>query len=273
MTTPAPLTDRGALARHRDRAAAKPALFLHEAGVEEVQDRLAMVNKSFTAPVIVTGWPDPWAQAFPEAQIIADDETLALEPASYDLIIHALALHWANDPVGQLIQMRRALRPDGLMLTVLLGGTTLNELRSVLAQAETEVTGGLSPRVAPMGELRDMGGLLQRAGFALPVADSVALRASYADLPALMHDLRAMGETNAMTARPRHMTRRAIFTRAAKLYAAYFADSEARLIATYDMIVLTGWAPDETQQKPLRPGSASARLAEALGTRETPLED
>ena len=232
-----------------------------------------MVNKSFTAPCIVTGWPAAWADAFPKAQIVADEDTLALEPAAHDLVIHALALHWANDPVGQLIQMRRALRPDGLMLAVLLGGTTLNELRTVLAQAESELSGGLSPRVAPMGELRDTGGLLQRAGFALPVADSVPLRASYADLSALMHDLRAMGETNAMTARPRHMTGRALFARASALYAQHFAGADARLIATYDMTVLTGWAPHKSQPQPLRPGSASARLAEALGTRETPLED
>ncbi len=270
----AQLTDRAALMRQRARAsAAGPALFLHEAALGEVQDRISMVNKAFTAPAIITGWPAPWRAAFPEATIIADEPTLALEPDTHDLIIHAMALHWSDDPVGQLIQVRRALKPDGLFLGVMPGGTTLNQLRASLAQAESEVTGGLSPRIAPTGEVRDLGGLLQRAGLALPVVDSVPLTASYADMTALMHDLRAMGEGNAMHARPRHFTRRAVFDRAAQIYADAFGDGAGRVIATYDLIFLTGWAPHASQQQPLRPGSATTRLADALNTKETPLGD
>lgn len=271
MTTP--LTDRSALLRQRSRAAAAPALFLHEAALAEVQDRLSMVNKSFTAPGIVTGWPAPWRAAFPDAAVIDDDDTLGLEPESHDLIIHALSLHWSNDPVGQLIQSRRALRPDGLFLGVMPGGTTLHQLRASLAQAEVEVAGGLSPRVAPTGEVRDLGGLLQRAGLALPVVDSVPLTATYADMTSLMHDLRAMGEGNAMQARPRHFARRALFERAAQIYTDNFTDDDGRILATYDLIFLTGWSPHDSQQKPLRPGSAKIRLADALNTGETPLPD
>ena len=270
----AKMTDRAALLRQRARAAAEgPALFLHEAALAEVQDRLAMVNKAFTAPGIVTGWPAPWRAAFPDAAIVSDDPTLELETQAHDLIIHAMALHWSDDPVGQLIQARRALKPDGLFLGILPGGTTLHQLRASLAQAESQISGGLSPRVVPTGEVRDLGGVLQRAGLALPVVDSAPLTASYTDMTALMHDLRAMGEGNAMQARPRNFTRRAVFDRAAQIYAGAFGDGTGRIIATYDLICLTGWAPDPSQQQPLRPGSATARLADALNTQETPLGD
>lgn len=272
MNTPR-LTDRTTLLRQRARAATAPELFLHDAAVAEVQDRLSMVNKTFTKPGIVTGWPAPWRAAFPDAVISLDDDTLALEPDAHDLIVHAMALHWANDPVGQLIQARRALKPDGLFLGVMPGGTTLHQLRASLAQAESEVTGGLSPRIAPTGEVRDLGGLLQRAGMALPVVDSVPLNATYTDMTALMRDLRAMGEGNAMQARPRHFTRRSIFERAAQIYADAFGDGTGRINATYDLIFLTGWAPDASQPQPLRPGSATTRLADALNTKETPLPD
>ena len=150
------LFDRNAVRRHRARAR-QDALFLHLAAQEEVQDRLSMVNKSLTKPAIITPFPEIWRPVFPDALIVDDSDVLALEPGSFDLVIHAMALHWANDPVGQLIQSRRALQPDGLFLGVLLGGGTLNELRSSLGQAETEVTGGLSPRIAPMSEIRDLG--------------------------------------------------------------------------------------------------------------------
>lgn len=273
MTSPPPLTDRVALTRNRARAAAAPADFLHAAAISEIEDRLSLVNKSFTTPAVVTGHPGPWQAAFPGATCVPDTETLDLAPGAHDLIVHALCLHWANDPVGQLIQCRRALRPDGLLLAVSFGGETLQELRASLAQAEADVTGGLSPRVAPMGEIRDLGALLQRAGLALPVADSVPLTATYPDMPALMRDLRAMGEGSALTARPRHFTRRAVLDRAAALYADTFADEQGRLPATFEMIFLTGWAPDASQPQPLRPGSAAARLADALGTEEKPLDD
>lgn len=267
------LTDRLALSRHRDRARANPALFLHEEAMADVQDRLTLVNKTFTAPAIVTPFPDLWRSAFPNAHFASDDDVLDLTEATHDLVVHGMALHWANDPVGQLIQCRRALKPDGLLLVLALGGQTLHELRAALGQAEIEIAGGLSPRVAPMGEIRDLGALLQRAGLALPVADSAVLKTSYATPLHLMHDLRAMGETNAMTARIRTATRKAVLLRAMELYSAAYSDGEGRVSATYEMITLTGWAPDASQPQPLRPGSASQRLADVLNTVETPLND
>lgn len=186
-------------------------------------------------------------------------------------MIHALSLHWANDPLGQLIQCRRAMKPDGLFLAVMFGGQTLQELRASLAEAESLVTGGLSPRVLPMAEIRDLGALMQRAGFALPVADSVTQTVHYTDLPALMADLRAMGETSALAARPRHFTRRDILTKAEAIYRANFPAPDGRITATFEVIFLTGWAPHESQQQPLRPGSAKARLADALRVPEQPL--
>lgn len=197
-------------------------------------------------------------------QKVADAEVLDLEPESLDLVVHALGLHWANDPVGQLIQSRRALRPDGLLVAVLFGGETLRELRQALAEAEVELTGGLSPRVAPMGEIRDLGGLMQRAGLALPVADSLRVPVSYPSMLALMHDLRAMGETNVLRERLRRPSRRNVFAAAAAGYAARHGDAEGRIPATFDFVFLTGWAPASSQPQPLRPGSAVSRLADAL---------
>jgi SAM-dependent methyltransferase len=271
MTARKILTDRIALERHRRRAAHAPALFLHAHVADEVKERLIEVNRSFTSPAIVTAWPDFWAAQLPDAHIVPDNDVLDLRPDSHDLVLHVLSLHWANDPVGQLIQCRLALRPDGLMIAVLLGGRTLHELRSSLAEAEARLTGGLSPRVAPMGEIRDLGALLQRAGLALPVADHATLAASYGELTDLMRDLRMMGEGNALTDRRRGFTRRGVITEAAKVYGANFADSDGRLQATFDVITLTGWAPSSDQPQPLRPGSATQRLAAALGTTETPL--
>ncbi len=267
------LTDRTALLRNRRRAGDPRDLFLHHAAIEEVEDRLSLVNKSFTAPLVIGGFPDLWQQHFPEALHIEDSDTLGIPEEAHDLIIHALCLHWADDPVGQLIQARRALRPDGLFLGVFFGGQTLHELRSALAQAESDLRGGLSPRVAPMGEIRDLGALLQRAGYALPVADSFTLTASYADPLALMRDLRAMGEANALSTRPRHFMRRDILAKACEIYTASYRSPDGRAPATFEIITLTGWAPAETQQKPLKPGSAATRLAEALGTHEKPLKD
>lgn len=266
------LTDRKALIQNRERSRRNPALFLHDVAADEINDRLNMVNRTFTSPVVVTGFPEFWADRIPGAACISDEETLELEVDRHDLVIHAMCLHWANDPVGQLIQARRALKPDGLFLGVFFGGGTLHELRSCLAQAEADLTGGLSQRVAPMAEIRDLGGLLQRAGFALPVADSVNLTASYASPLDLMRDLRAMGETSALSGRPRHAMRRDVLFRAANLYVETFGAGD-RVPATFDLMVLTGWAPHESQPQPLRPGSASTRLADALDTKETPLKD
>ncbi|MEL6586265.1 MAG: SAM-dependent methyltransferase, partial [Pseudomonadota bacterium] len=169
--------------------------------------------------------------------------------------------------VGQLIQCRRALAPDGLFLGVAFGGQTLHELRAVLAQAETAVMGGLSPRVAPMADIRDMGALLQRAGLALPVADSLPRRVRYTTMFRLMADLRAMGETNALAARHRRFAPKHLFAEAARIYQEHFADADG-IGATYELLFLSGWAPAETQQKPLRPGSATTRLADVLGVKE-----
>ena len=270
MTQPPRLTDRTALTRNRARSRAE-AMFLQRAARDEIQERLDLVNRTFTSPAVVTGFPEVWH--WPGARIVADDEVLALEQGAHDLVIHALCLHWANDPVGQLVQCRRALRPDGLFLGILFGGQTLHQLRASLAEAETRLTGGLSPRVAPMGEIRDLGALLQRAGFALPVADAAPLTVTYETALHLMQDLRAMGEGNALTARHRRFAPRALFAEAARIYAETYGTPDGRIPATFEMIVLTGWAPDDSQQKPLRPGSAAARLADALNTDEAPLPD
>lgn len=267
---PRRLTDERALELHRARARriglADP---LHRIAVDEVQDRLAEINRDFTRTGIVTPWPDLWRKSFPSAHITSDRDILDL-PGDLDLVIHAMGLHWAEDPVGQIVQSARALKPDGLFIGVMLGGDTLIELRDVLTRAEIDATGGLSPRLLPMGEIRDLGGLLGRAGLALPVADHLTLPASYRDLFHLAHDLRAMGETNALNDRLRHPTRREVFARAAADYAARYPDraDPSRIAATFDMIFLTGWAPDPGQQKPLRPGSAEFPLAEALKTRK-----
>lgn len=243
-------------------------MFLHDEAVAEIEERLAEVNRRFTAPAIVTGFPAPWAGLLPGAHIVPDNETLALTPGAHDLVIHGLGLHWANDPVGQLVQCRQALKPDGLFLGVTFGGQTLHELRASLAQAEAGLVGGLSPRVLPMGEIRDLGALLQRAGLALPVADALTRRVTYRTMFHLIADLRAMGETSALAGRPRRPAPRALFPEAARIYAESFPAEDNRVVATFSMIVLTGWAPDESQQKPLRPGSALTRLADALGVRE-----
>lgn len=272
MNTPPRLTDPDALRRNRGRARAD-ALFLHEAARDELQDRLAMVNRPFTDVAIVAPFPNLWRNLFPQAKVIADEDVLDLTGQSHDLVLHALALHWANDPVGQIIQCTRALRPDGAFFGVCFGGQTLSELRAALAQAESDVTGGLSPRVAPMGDIRDLGGLLQRAGLALPVADILPLSVSYQSPWHLMRELRLMGEGNALEGRLRHPTRRAVLTRAAEIYASRYGQPDGRVRASFDLVFLHGWAPDVGQPKPLRPGSAQTRLAEALGTQETPLKD
>lgn len=272
MITPPPeLTDRITLARNRARA--RGDMFLHKIALEEISLRLAEVNRRFTKPAIVTGHPQVWADLLPGARLVEDTPILELEPGAHDLVIHAMALHWASDPVGQMVQSRHALQPDGLFLAVLPGGQTLAGLRASLAQAESDLTGGLSPRVLPMAEIRDLGSLLQRAGFALPVADALAQDVAYRDFFALCHDLRAMGEGNALAARSRRPAHRTLFARAAALYAQHNSDDSGRLTARYELIFLTGWAPDDSQPRPLRPGSATTRLAEALGARETSLPD
>ena len=270
--TPPDLTDRNALARNRARAkpghATNEALFLHAQAVDEIHERLIEVNRSFKSPLIITGFPEFWAAALPEARVITDSEVLDIEDGAHDLVIHAMALHWAGDPVGQIIQARRGMQPDGLFIAAFLAGQTLAPLRAAMAEAEAAEAGGLSPRVLPMGEIRDLGGLLSRAGLALPVADAVPLEVSYENTLALMRDLRAMGEANAMAGRVRHFTRRSVLLRAATLHDEATRAGDGRIRAMFETVFLTGWAPHESQPQPLRPGSAATRLADALGTKE-----
>jgi hypothetical protein len=273
MTRPPALTDRVALSRNRARARRMPAEFLHKVAADELLERLSEVNRVFTSPAIVTGHPEFWAEHWPNAKVVADDDVVALDPGAHDLIIHAMALHWASDPVGQLVQARRALQPDGLFLGVLFGGQTLAQLRIALAEAEAAVTGGLSPRVLPMAEIRDLGALLQRAGFALPVADTSTQSVHYRSIRHLAADLRGMGEGNALEHRSRLPSRRAVFDAAEVTYRQNFPAANDRIVASFEFIFLTGWAPADSQPKPLRPGSASRRLADVLGTDELPLPD
>ncbi len=250
--------------------------FLHRAAAEAAAERLDFTLRDFPEAAIV--WPGApvWAEvlgAHPKlgrVQVLEPtaEEAIPLEPESLDLAVLGLTLHWANDPVGVLIQMRRALKPDGLLIASGLGGETLSDLRVALAQAETEEEGGLSPRVSPMGEVRELGALLQRAGLALPVADADRLTVTYADPLALMRDLRAMGEANALMDRRRGPLRRATLARACALYAERAGTPEGRVSALFEIVTLTGWAPSPDQPRPLRPGSAKTRLADALGVPE-----
>ena len=200
--------------------------------------------------------------------VAAGEEALPFAEASFDLVVSALALHWVNDLPGALLQIRRVLKPDGLFLAAMAGGETLTELRQSLAAAESEIESGLSPRVASFVEVRAMGTLLQRAGFALPVTDVDRLTVRYASLAGLFRDLRTMGATNALTDRRRKPLRRSTIARAAEIYAERFADADGRLRATFDLLWISAWAPHESQQQPLKPGSARMRLADALGTKE-----
>ena len=261
------LTDRRALDAHRSRATFRDA-FLHEEAAFEINERLKEVNKSFTSPVVIGPPQSPVSALFPDAPILPDLPELGGERAAHDLVVHALALHWADDPVGQLVQSRLLLQPDGLFIGAMFAGQTLHELRAALAETESRLTGGLSPRVLPMADLRDLGGLMQRAGFALPVADSRRLTVRYPDLASLVRDLRAMGETNSLHDRERGYLSRQFLREAEDTYRSHFSDDDGYLIATFEIAFLTGWAPDENQPKPLRPGSAQTRLADALGTRE-----
>jgi hypothetical protein len=273
MTDTPRLTDRRALKLHRARAARRPQLFLLDEAAADLEERLSEIKKTFTKPAIVGGMPGPFQAVLPPSVSVLDDDLLDLTRGSHDLVVHAMSLHWADDPVGQLVQSRLALEPDGLLIAIFFGGQTLHELRTVLAEAETRVSGGLSPRVLPMGDLRDLGGLLQRAGFALPVADNRTITVRYKSLGDLICDLRGMGETNALANRHRAVADRRLFQEAESQYRAHFSDDDGYLLATFEMIFLTGWAPHESQPKPLRPGSAKGRLSEALGTQERPTGD
>ena len=200
--------------------------------------------------------------------IVADEEALPFGDGTLDLVVSALVLQFVNDLPGTLVQIRRALRPDGLFLAALIGGETLTELRQSFAAAESEVEGGASPHVAPFADLRELGALLQRAGFTLPVTDVDRLTVRYDSVFGLMRDLRRMGATNMLHARRRTPLRRATLMRMAEIYAERFSDNDGRVRATFEIIWLSGWAPHPSQQQPLKPGTARTRLADALGTRE-----
>jgi SAM-dependent methyltransferase len=284
MNTPL-VFDRPLVRRRLARALAQGyADFLLNRAVEDLEERLATVLRPFSLALDV-GTPTPAAaealrrsgraetvmRLAPLAEpgsVLGDEERLPFGGERFDLAVSLLALQGVNDLPGTLVQIRRALRPDGLFIAALLGGSTLTELRQAFTQAEAELEGGASPRVAPFADLRDVGGLLQRAGFSLPVTDSDILRVRYASPFALMRDLRQMGLTNALSDRRKTPLRRATLLRAAEIYAERFADPDGRVRATFEIVWLSGWTPHESQQKPLRPGSARMRLADALGTKE-----
>jgi SAM-dependent methyltransferase len=248
------------------------ATFLLDRVSEDVTERLRAVLREFPSAADIGTMGDQVCDALASrvgrlACIdLSEQETepLALAPESIDLAVSGLALQFVNDLPGVLAQIRRALKPDGLLLAAMVGGDTLTELRQSFAAAEAELEGGVSPRVAPFADLRDVGALLQRAGFALPVTDVDRVVVRYDDAFALMQDLRRMGATNVLVERRRAPTRRATMLRMAQVYRERFADPDGRVRATFDVIWLSGWAPHESQQQPLQPGSAKASLAEAV---------
>jgi SAM-dependent methyltransferase len=272
-TTPPVLFDRGLLRTRQDRARRLgPASFLLDRVAEDMAERLDAVLRQFKHAADIGTAADQvrLALAGRVEQLERIDlpalktEALPLQPQSLDLAVSALALQFVNDLPGVLAQIRRALKPDGLLLAAMIGGDTLSELRQSFAAAETECESGVSPRVAPFADLRDVGGLLQRAGLALPVTDVDRVVVRYDHAFALMADLRRMGATNILVERRRTPTRRATLSRMAQIYGERFADADGRIRATFDVIWLSGWAPHQSQQQPLQPGSAKASLAAAV---------
>lgn len=270
------LFDRTLLRARQDRAEKLGAVtFLLDRVAEDAADRLAAVNRTFSAAIDLGTSGDAMRTALPgrvatlkHVEFPADDSApLPLAPASFDLALSVLALQFVNDLPGVLAQVRRALRPDGLLLAAMIGGDTLTELRQSFAAAEAEIEGGVSPRVSPFADLRDVGGLLQRTGFALPVTDLERITVRYDNVFALMQDLRRMGATNVLVERRRTPTRRTTMLRMAQIYSERFADADGRIRATFDIVWLLGWAPDESQPKPLRPGSAKFSLEDAVKRR------
>ncbi len=281
--------DRVQHRRNRDRASANLAAhdFLFREIGERLADRLGDVQRQFHQALIVGArapLPDNLigqgrqvgqavqvdlsAACLAQTGIVADEEYLPFAPQSFDLILAPLTLHWVNDLPGALIQLRQALKPDGLLLAAMFGGGTLAELRDSMMTAELEVEGGVSPRVSPFAELRDAGALLQRAGLALPVADMDTITVTYENPLRLLADLRGMGEQNVVRQRRRTCLRRETLMRAMTIYQQKYAGPDGRVPATFEVTYLTGWAPHESQQQPLRPGTARSRLADALGSIE-----
>ncbi|MCB2108923.1 MAG: methyltransferase domain-containing protein [Rhodobacteraceae bacterium] len=287
--------DRAAVLRHRRRAAAspEPVDFLYREAAKRLADRLLDVTRTFdmalefgargtfltdlaassgkVRSMVGTDSVLPRTSQSGRLIVSSDAEALPFRENSFDLILSNLGLHWINDVPGTLIQLRHSLKPDGLLLVSTFGTETLRELRTALLEAESEICGGASPRVSPFIDVRDAGSLLGRAGFALPVVDADVITVTYPDMFRLMADLRAMGETNAANARNKHFSRRDMFARAADIYAERFSDHRGRIVTTFQIVTMTAWAPHASQQKPLRPGSAANRLADALESTEIPL--
>ena len=301
MTAPPRLFDRDLHRRRLDRAAARfgTAGFLKARAAADAVERLETILRGFPLAVDLGARDGAFSRALAGSDAAArvgaiietdlsaamlkdrtgsqmrmraqmDEERLAFADESLDLVVSLLALHWSNDTPGALIQIRRALKPDGLFLGAILGGATLTELRQSLTEAEAELSGGAGPRISPFADTFDAAGLLQRSGYALPVVDLDRVTVRYSHPLKLIADLRAMGETNVLTDRARRPLSRAVLARACAIYAERFADPDGRVRATFDILTLTGWAPHPDQQQPLRPGSAKMRLADALGVRETP---
>ena len=286
MSAPPKIFDRRIYRARRARAAATHGdVFLVEAAASALAERLQTVNRRFTRALDLgsrsAGFAslrplaDSWVRASLVAEpiagtdlVVADEEALPFAEESFDLITSVLSLHAVNDLPGALAQIRRGLKPDGLFMAALFGGDTLTELRQAFAAGESEIAGGVSPHVAPFADVRSLGALLQRAGLALPVADSERHMVRYRELSRLFADLRAMGESNILTGRSTSVLSRRMFGAVVESYTANFTEEDGRFRATFDIVYLTGWAPHESQQKPLRPGSARTRLADALGTEE-----
>ena len=266
------IIDRVALEKRRVRSD-KEDNFLQKVAVLEIKDRLKFIKKHFEKILIVCGNPYYWQEAFHGADFIDDDEILKFPQKGYDLVIHGMSLHHSNDPIGQLIQCRSAMEKGGLLLGIFLGGQTLNELRESIVSAEIELTGGISPRILPMIDIRDAGSFLMRAGFALPVADIIINEINYKKPLDLLYDLRKMGETNVQKHRLKKFSHRRLFSLASDKYIENQKLQNNSVKATFEFITITGWIPSQDTPKPLKRGSATTRLADALKVKEEKLKD
>lgn len=266
------IIDKEALARSRARSDKKDN-FLQKLAVQEIKDRLKFIKKRFEKILIICNNSYYWQNAFNEADFISDDEILKFPRADYDLVIHGMSLHYSNDPIGQLIQCRSFMEKGGLLLGIFLGGQTLNELRAAIASAEIELTGGISPRVLPMIDIRDAGSFLMRAGFSLPVADISVNEIDYKKPSDLLYDLRKMGETNVQKHRLKKFSHRKLFSLTSDKYIQSQNSKNKRVTATFEFITITGWVSSQDTPKPLKRGSATMRLADALNVKEEKLKD
>ncbi|MDX2306920.1 MAG: methyltransferase domain-containing protein [Hyphomicrobium sp.] len=289
---PPNIFDRSLAVRRRERALARGSVprFLLDRVADDLCDRLQFINRPFEDVLVLGGHDGSIGRRLRELSrvrnvveteaslrlagmlglgaVVADEEALPFGRETFDLVVAPLTLHTVNDLPGALVQIRHVLRPDGLFLGAMAGGATLQELRASWLQAEADLLGGVSPRVAPFADVRDMGRLLQRAGFALPVADSDIVTVRYGTAFDLMSDIRAMGQSNLLSERRRTPVTRGLLARASEVYTEAFAQADGRVPATFEILTLTAWAPHDSQPKPLKPGSATVSLAEALGTRE-----